>query len=193
MWDLSTEMCCFCTRNFHSVFIEIWNSWKWLFILYCSYSSAFLFACFWWVCLGFGVFFCVFKGRNEHHLKAEFLASARAAVLCGEEGGKGHSKTVQFYGRDRQYLLLLASASQKVASHCHQLVWLKKMGNLFRSIVLPPEMCNGWIWLSREILCLQKTTKLEGFCLDCRSRIFKLGSPNFQSWLDNLSLVASLC
>lgn len=97
-----------------------------LFILISFFVCLFLVGLF-----GFWGFFCVFKGRNEHHLKVEFLASARAAVLCGEEGGKGHSKTVQFYGRDRQYLLLLASASQKVASHYHQLVWLKKMANLF--------------------------------------------------------------
>lgn len=71
----------------------------------------------------------MFKGRNEHHLKA--VGSARAAVLCGEEGGKGHSKTAPLYERDRQYLLLSANACQKVASHCHQLVWLKKMANLF--------------------------------------------------------------
>lgn len=41
------------------------------------------------VCL-FLEFFLLFKGRNEHHLKVLFLGSVGAAVLCGEESGKGH-------------------------------------------------------------------------------------------------------
>lgn len=129
---LAIEMCFF-TRKFRSVFIEIQNSWMCLLTLYCLCSSAFF------VCLFLVGFFCVFvfwvfwlfKSRNELCLKVMFLRSARAAVLCGEGSGKGHSKTVPLYGRGRQYLLLLSNGSQKVASHCHQLVWLKKVANLF--------------------------------------------------------------
>lgn len=39
----------------------------------------------------------------------------------------------------------------------------------------------------------KKIKILEGFCLDYRSRIFKLGNPNFWGCLGNLNLAVSLC
>lgn len=127
MSDLTIEMCCFLLGNS----IQFLLKYKTLECgcLHCSYSSAFF--CLFWV--GFVCFlgFLLFKGRNELRLKVAFLGSARVAVLCeGGEEGKG-TETVPLYGSNKQYLLLLANGSQKRTSHCHQLIWLKKMANLF--------------------------------------------------------------
>lgn len=120
--------------------------------------------------------FFFWEGRNELSLEVTcFWKVSEQLCYVGYERGR----TLPLYGRDRQYLHVLANGRQKSGLPLPPATLSEDSGKF----VLAVFVCHWWCVMVEFCLVdnyfFFPNKILEVFYLDCRSRISKLGNTTF--------------